>query len=107
MTEEEPKSFGKRGAPPVITHRPGAGAEQSGHQGVHWPHVVISALIALILYEVFGLAHKSKCEPDPSDPEEMICEDRNGSYSSRGGGGDHSSVTFGGFGHYGYHSGGG
>jgi len=106
MTEEEPTSSGKRGAPPVITHRPGAGAEQSGHRGVHWPHVVISTLIALIIYEVFGLDHKSKCEPDPSNPEEMICKDRNGSYSG-GGGSEHSSVTYGGFGHYGSYSGGG
>ncbi len=124
MPEEEPKRLGKRGAPPVITHRPGAGA----NGGIDIDKIVANIVLTATLGVSIGLGStvlldwidvKLHCEEDPANPEELICKEpgsgatyrrsnRSSSSSSyHGASSSAEGVSYGGFGHYGYHSGGG
>jgi hypothetical protein len=120
MTEEEPKSFGKRGAPPVITHRPGAGAN-----GVIDADKITLAATLVFFIGLGGamvldwIDRKLHCEDDPANSEQLICKEpgsgaiyhrsnkSSSSSSSHSASSSTEGVSFGGFGHYGYHSGGG
>ncbi|PPD43559.1 MAG: hypothetical protein CTY15_09300 [Methylocystis sp.] len=126
MTEEKPKSpekkFGKRSPPPVVTHKPKRpGAPPVGGQKRSLAiSLAVMGSLALLGYEAIDwLDKKLNCEPDPANPEELICKHRGSGGSSYhrsrsswyGGGGSGSShgSYFGGFGHSGggYHFGGG
>lgn len=125
MGEEKEKKFGKRGgAPPVVTHRPKIPGEaplaRKQKRSLVVSLVAMGALSIGAYSGIEWLDKKLNCEPDPNNPEELICKHRSGSTyrRSRGGGwifaaSSHSSsshgVSFGGFGHSGggFHFGGG
>lgn len=118
MAEEEPARLVKR-APPVVTHKPRAPGEALVYERKRSFVVSLVAVGALSLgaYEaVDWLDRKLNCEPDPANPDELICKHHSGSSYRRsssswhwgGGSGSTHGVSFGGFGHAGgFHFGGG
>lgn len=126
MTEKKPKEPGKRPPRPVVTHKPAARGANAGlgQKRSLAVTLVIMGAVSLGAYEAFDwIDRKLNCEPDPANPEELICKHRSGSsyrrssssWSSSHGSSysSHSSysthgLSFGGFGHSGSgHSGGG
>lgn len=125
MGEEKEKKFGKRGgAPPVVTHKPRIPGDKP--PALKQKRSLVVSLVAMGALSIGAysgiewLDKKLNCEPDPNNPEELICKHRSGSTyrRSRGSGwsfssGSHSSsshgFSFGGFGHSGggFHFGGG
>ncbi|WP_036282200.1 hypothetical protein [Methylocystis sp. ATCC 49242] len=118
MTEKG-KEFGKRGpAPPVVTHRAkaSAGGGPSSQKRSLAVSLAIMGALSLGVYETIDwLDRKLNCEPDPANPDELICKHRSGSTyhrSSSGwhwaaGGSSSHGASFGGFGHSGgFHFGG-
>lgn len=114
MSTQTPDKAPKRGAAPVVTLRRGPPppdriAPRSRSLGVR---LVMFGAVALASYEIFSwIDTKLNCEPDPNNPDELICRHRNGSTYSRsrrwGWRSSSSSssswhgLSFGGFGHYG------
>lgn len=122
MTEEgKPKTFGKRAPPPVVTHRPKPPHEPfiSGQKRSLAISLALMGALSLGAYEVIDwLDRKLNCDPDPANPEELICRHSSSGSSYRrsssggwhwgGGSGSTHGVLFGGFGHAGgFHFGGG
>jgi hypothetical protein len=121
MTDEKPKRLGKRGAPPVVTHRPGAVAAGVAGKGSLARTLILAGAVSLGAYELVDwIDRKLNCEPDPANPDELICKNHNGgssyrrssshwrSSSSHDSSSSTHGVSYGGFGHYGgFHSGGG
>jgi hypothetical protein len=120
MTEEKRKDFGKRVPSPVVIQQakaPSAPPSPERKRTLAVSLAVMGAL-SLSLYEaVDWIDKKLNCEPDPANPEELICKHGNGStyhrsyssgwHSSSGSSSTHG-VSYGGFGHAGgYHSSGG
>jgi hypothetical protein len=119
MTEETPKNFGKRGPPPVVVHKPKAPGETafSGQKRSLAISLALMGALSLGTYEAIDwLDRKLNCEPDPANPEELICKHSGGGSTYRrssgswhwgGGSGSTHGVSFGGFGHSGgFHFGG-
>jgi hypothetical protein len=120
MAGEKPE-FGKRRPRPVITHRPkGDGANPVAAQKRSLAITLcVTGALALGTYEaVDWLDRKLNCEPDPNNPEELVCKHSSGSSYRRSRSSWRSSsysssssthgVSFGGFGHAGgSHSSGG
>ncbi len=125
MSEEKAKDFGKRGPPPVVVHKPKAPGETvfSGQKRSLAVSLALMGAVALGAYETFDwIDRKLNCEPDPANPEELICKHGGSSGGSSstyrrsssawhlGGVGAASSThgaSFGGFGHSGGFFGGG
>lgn len=121
MTKDKTQP-GKRRPRPVITHRPRVdGAVPAGQKRSLAIALVVMGAVALGGYEAIDwLDRKLNCEPDPNNPDELICRHSSGSSYRRSSRSWHSSssshsssysshgVSFGGFGHSsGGHSGGG
>jgi hypothetical protein len=121
MAEDQRKEFGRRG-PPVVLHRPkppGSEPPAARKRSLAVSLAVMGAL-SLAAYEtVDWIDRKLNCEPDPCNPEELICKRRSGTtyrrYRSSGwrwlshssGSSSSHGFFFGGFGHSGgYHFGG-
>lgn len=124
MTEEKPKEFGKRGPPPVVIHKPRAPGEIhfSGQKRSLAVSLALMGALTLGAYETFDwIDRKLNCEPDPANPDELICKHHSssgGSSSYRrsssgwhwggvGAAGSSHGASFGGFGHSGGFFGGG
>jgi hypothetical protein len=116
------KNFGKRGhAPPVVTHRPrppGAAPSAFGQKRSLAISLAIMGALSLGTYVAIDwLDKKLNCEPDPANPDELICKHHSSgtsyrrsrsSWRSSGGSGSTHGLLFGGFGHSGgFHFGGG
>lgn len=117
MTDDKPKSFGKRGPQPVVVHKPRQPGDilLSGQKRSLAVSLALMGALTLGAYEtVDWIDRKLNCEPDPAKPDELICKHgggHGGSSSSyrrsssgwRWGGGSSSThgVSFGGFGHSG------
>ncbi|QGM98627.1 hypothetical protein [Methylocystis parvus] len=122
MADEKPNSFGKRGPPPVVVHKPKPPGEIiSGQKRSLAVSLALMGAVTLGAYETFDwIDRKLNCEPDPAKPDELICKhsgSHGGSSSSYrrsgsawhwgGGSGSTHGVSFGGFGHSGGFFGGG
>jgi hypothetical protein len=127
MADEKQKDFGKRAPLPVVVHKPKASGAKaaaaplfSGQKRSLAVSLALMGALALGAYEAIDwIDKKLNCEPDPANPEELICKHRNGSsyhrsyssgwHSSSGSGSSSThGVSYGGFGHSGgSHSGGG
>lgn len=114
---EPRKDFGKRGPKPVVLYKPKdksvAGLATNRKRSLAVSLAVVGGL-SLAAYEtVDWIDRKLNCEPDPANPDELICKRHSGGGSSSyrrssgwhwsGGGGSSSShgLSFGGFGHSG------
>jgi hypothetical protein len=123
MTEEKPKEFGKRGPPPVVIHKPKAPGEIlfSGQKRSLAVSLALMGALTLGAYETFDwIDRKLNCEPDPANPDELICKHHSSSGGSSyrrsssawhwggvGAAGSSHGASFGGFGHSGGFFGGG
>ncbi|WP_424362047.1 hypothetical protein [Methylocystis parvus] len=123
MTEEKPKDFGKRGPPPVVIHKPKAPGEIlfSGQKRSLAVSLALMGALTLGAYETFDwIDRKLNCEPDPANPDELICKHHSSSGGSSyrrsssawhwggvGAAGSSHGASFGGFGHSGGFFGGG
>lgn len=120
MSGEKPKGFGKRGPPPVVTHKPKKLGEPDA-SGQKRSLAVSLAIMGGLTMGTFAavdwLDKKLNCEPDPAKPDELVCKHSSNSGStyrrSRGswiwaaGSGSRHGLSFGGFGHSGgFHFGG-
>ncbi len=117
MTDEKPKDFGKRSPPPVVIQKPRQPGEIiSGQKRSLAVSLALMGAVTLGAYETFDwIDRKLNCEPDPANPEELICKhssSHGGSSSSyrrsssawhwgAAGAGSTHGVSFGGFGHSG------
>lgn len=115
MTEDERKSAGdkagKRGPQPVVIRKPKPPIDElvSGRKRSLAVSMVLMGALTLGVYETFQwIDRKLNCEPDPANPDELICKHHSGStYRSSSGwhwsSGSRSSAAhgaaFGGFGH--------
>lgn len=118
MAGEKRKNFGNRGAtPPVVVYKPKslAGGGQMPRKRSLAVSLVLMGAMSLGLYGAIDwLDRKLNCDPDPANPDELICKHSSGSTYRRSSSGSHSSygssyhgISFGGFGHSGgYHGGG-
>lgn len=121
MADDKRKTFGKRGPAPVVARRPKAPgvAPPAGQKRSLAVSLVMMGALSLAAYETFGwIDRKLNCEPDPANPEELVCKHRSGStyrrarrggwrWSSESGSSTSHGFTFGGFGHAGgFHFGG-
>jgi hypothetical protein len=120
VAKKERKEFGKRG-PPVVLHKPkppGAPPAEGRKRSLAVSLAVMGAL-SLGAYETFDwIDRKLNCEPDPANPEELICKHRSGTtyrryrssgwrWSSHSSSSSSHGFLFGGFGHAGgFHFGG-
>lgn len=121
MTQEKNKAFSKRGPPPLVIHKPKAPGEIvfSGQKRSLAVSLALMGALTLGAYEAFDwIDRKLNCEPDPANPDELICKHHSSSggssyrRSSSGwhwgaGAGSTHGVSFGGFGHSGGFFGGG
>lgn len=120
MTDEKPEEFGKSAPPPVVMHKPRPLGEQpaTGQKRSLAISLVAMGALSLGAYEAIDwLDKKLNCEPDPANPDELICKHHSSSSSYRrsrggwhwgGGSGSTHGLSFGGFGHSGgFHFGGG
>jgi hypothetical protein len=118
------KTRKKRGAPPVVTlrKRPARKKAAGANPRAIASNIMLFGAVALASYGVSDwLDRKFNCEPDPNNPDELICKHRDGSTSHRSrsvwrwSGASHDGassahgLSFGGFGHFGggFHFGGG
>ncbi|WP_442753309.1 hypothetical protein ACNHKD_09845 [Methylocystis sp. JAN1] len=122
MTEENLKDSGKRGPPPPVLVRKAKASGVTVFSGQKRSLAVSLALMGAVTlgaYETFNwIDRKLNCEPDPANPDELICKhgsSHGGSTYRRSssawhwgaGVGATHGASFGGFGHSGGFFGGG